>query len=675
MTRLRHVLALLSGAVALAGLAAPGASAAVSVHPFAATAADGAVLRGDVYVPDTAHPVATVLNLSPYWNTAHSPQSYGPSDQQLSMGDGAFAGALTKLLDAGFAVALVNMRGSGKSDGCLQYGGVTDATDGATVVQALAAQPWSNGNVGMYGGSYHGWSQSLTLAARPPALKAVAPFSSIVDLWSLLTRRGALFAGAGESNEPAVAAQVSLGSLDPAVLQRPECAMSTSADAAAFQQLAADGDKTEYWRERDLRAAIRDTPVPAFVASGLGSMEGHITQFDGIWGLFQPSRTRLLLGQWDHDWPSNHRADYLDQLVAFFDEHLRGGSRRLKLGEVEYQDDAQAWHTADSWPPRGRSLVLDLSGDALVPEGVAVQASHRSYRSSPEDTGLRCGGHQVVYASAPVAQDLLIAGNFRLHATLSSDQPGGNLVAVLLHGTGSGDCQSAATGAHASGRLQLDLRHRLGQTSGQDMPVGEPTSVSADSEPLVTRVHRGERLFLAIGGGGVFLVPRALPTVTVHTGEGVTGSIALPVVDEGPPSSAVKGARAPGLDRRGRCRDTAPPRSAFVARSLRVRGGRLRVGGHSSDRVCGVASVRVALGRELAPRRCRFLTARGRFSRIRSCGRPLLLRVAGTRSWTFAPRARLRPGRYRLIAVARDAAGNTGRARQVRFRVPGRHRP
>jgi predicted acyl esterase len=119
MTRLRHVLALLSGAVALAGPAAPGASAAVSVHPFAATAADGAVLRGDVYVPDTAHPVATVLNLSPYWNTAHSPQSYGPSDQQLSMGDGAFAGALTKLLDAGFAVALVNMRGSGKSDGCL----------------------------------------------------------------------------------------------------------------------------------------------------------------------------------------------------------------------------------------------------------------------------------------------------------------------------------------------------------------------------------------------------------------------------------------------------------------------------------------------------------------------------------------------------------------------------
>jgi hypothetical protein len=77
--------------------------------------------------------------------------------------------------------------------------------------------------------------------------------------------------------------------------------------------------------------------------------------------------------------------------------------------------------------------------------------------------------------------------------------------------------------------------------------------------------------------------------------------------------------------------------------------------------------VRVALAREVARGRCRFLTAQRRLARARSCRRVGFLRVRGARTWTFARRARLTPGRYRLIARASDTAGNVESARAGRM--------
>jgi hypothetical protein len=486
----------------------------------------------------------------------------------------------------------------------------------------------------------------------------------VIDLWSLVTRLGANFAAGAPSDPTALEAETSFGSIDPATFGRPACAQAAPPHAAAYADLVATGDKTEYWRRRDLRPAINGSAVPAFVANGLTTPgEGHLTQFDGLWGgLLAPERTRLLLGQWDHDWPSNHRPDYLDMLVDFFDQYLRNGDRRLRLGVVEYQDDTLAWHKADSWPPPGRRLALQLSGKALLPAGASPQASEQTYRSSPEDTGARCGAHEAVFASAPFAQDALIAGNFRLDVTLSSNNPGGNLVAVLLHGTGAGDCQSLATGAAESGgRVEMDLRHWAEHGKSRDFPVGVPTRVSVDSQPLVTRIRKGERLFVALGGGSTVLAPRALPEITVHTGPRLAGSVSLPVADEpGTPADE-------GLGRDGRCRDSAAPRSSFVRGSVDVTRRRLRVRGRSTDRVCGVASVRVALAREVAHGRCRFVTVRRRFSRARSCRRARFLHVRGAPTWTFAPKLRLTPGRYRLTARATDTAGNVESARAGRM--------
>jgi putative CocE/NonD family hydrolase len=50
-----------------------------------------------------------------------------------------------------------------------------DGTDAAALIDWIAAQPWSDGRVGMYGGSYEGFTQWAAAKYRPKALKALMP--------------------------------------------------------------------------------------------------------------------------------------------------------------------------------------------------------------------------------------------------------------------------------------------------------------------------------------------------------------------------------------------------------------------------------------------------------------------------------------------------------------------
>jgi predicted acyl esterase len=50
-----------------------------------------------------------------------------------------------------------------------------DAEDASDVIDWISRQPWSDGRVGMYGGSYAGFAQWAAARLRPPALKTIVP--------------------------------------------------------------------------------------------------------------------------------------------------------------------------------------------------------------------------------------------------------------------------------------------------------------------------------------------------------------------------------------------------------------------------------------------------------------------------------------------------------------------
>lgn len=74
----------------------------------------------------------------------------------------------------GYVYALVDVRGRGNSGGAFEPF-ANDAKDGYDVVEWFAKQPYCNGKVAMWGGSYAGFDQWTTLKEFPPHLATIVP--------------------------------------------------------------------------------------------------------------------------------------------------------------------------------------------------------------------------------------------------------------------------------------------------------------------------------------------------------------------------------------------------------------------------------------------------------------------------------------------------------------------
>ena len=526
MSGVRLSWAAVLAAVVLGVGAAAAPAAEVETLPFEAKADDGTTLRGHVHLPKGAPwPLAVVLHHSPYLGGVDNHSEEFASNQDAAM-----------LLDAGYAVAATNMRGTGRSEGCMRFGDEVEWRDAAAVIQTLAAQPWSNGRVGMHGHSYPAWTQFMAAAVRPPALKAVVATSGVTDVWSLMTRRGAPLTGGLGTGFPV--AFTAVAGHTPPYGFRQACPdmLEAYADNA---QVTVDGDRTPYYEARDLREEVTDTPVPIMTTIGIisGVNDGHILQLEDMWQRLRPDRTRFVLGQWSHETPASHKEGWKDQVLAWYDHYLRDGPQRVPGGVVEYQDDSDAWHTTDRWPPARRMQTLHLSGSEVVPDGEPVEEVNASFQSADNDPGLRtdepddkvrlynstCGPHQVLFASRPLAADALFAGNFDLDLELSSTLPGGNLSVFLWRTKGAGTCPDQT--ATWFGRALMDLRHWETSGRSKDFPTLTPTRVRFRSHPLAAVVRKGERIVVAIGGGSSELEPDARhPRITI-----MGGSLQLPV--------------------------------------------------------------------------------------------------------------------------------------------------
>jgi putative CocE/NonD family hydrolase len=82
-----------------------------------------------------------------------------------------------KMAARGYASMVAYTRGKGRSPGPVTpY--EHDGADARAVIEWLAAQPWSDGRVGMYGGSYNTFAQWAAAKHKPAALKALATSAS-----------------------------------------------------------------------------------------------------------------------------------------------------------------------------------------------------------------------------------------------------------------------------------------------------------------------------------------------------------------------------------------------------------------------------------------------------------------------------------------------------------------
>ena len=82
----------------------------------------------------------------------------------------------------GYALCRLDVRGTGSSGGVALDEYTPDETrDGYDAVEWLAAQPWCDGAIGMWGISYGGFTAIQVAALRPPHLRAIVPVMATDD--------------------------------------------------------------------------------------------------------------------------------------------------------------------------------------------------------------------------------------------------------------------------------------------------------------------------------------------------------------------------------------------------------------------------------------------------------------------------------------------------------------
>ncbi len=155
------------------------AGAAADPHP-AGAAGRGAyafdVSLGTLTLKDGVHLAATYFRPRPRVKGERFPVllEFLPyrKDESTYIGDYPIYSYFAK---HGFACARVDIRGTGGSEGPVpdrEYS-EQELDDAVEVIAQLAAQPWSNGNVGMWGISWGGFNAIQVAMRQPPALKAI----------------------------------------------------------------------------------------------------------------------------------------------------------------------------------------------------------------------------------------------------------------------------------------------------------------------------------------------------------------------------------------------------------------------------------------------------------------------------------------------------------------------
>ena len=149
---------------------------------------DGTKLAVDVFLPSDgpgSGPFPAAFSYTPYGRALIDPKT-----KKVFDAGGTPLGQL--LLSHGYAVVAADMRGTGASFGTQVMMSPILGQDGKGLVDWIAAQKWCDGNVGMYGQSYLGWSQLATAKNRPRALKCIIPEAIFFEMFSEGVRPGGI---------------------------------------------------------------------------------------------------------------------------------------------------------------------------------------------------------------------------------------------------------------------------------------------------------------------------------------------------------------------------------------------------------------------------------------------------------------------------------------------------
>jgi putative CocE/NonD family hydrolase len=555
---------------------------------------DGVALETFIYLPEGDGPFPTLVTRTIY-GLPITPLGGELFDSRQTLADlsaaeiddddddldpaEALARGWPLITENGYALVIQNTRGRMGSGG-VDRGWLDDRSDGYDVVEWVAAQPWSNGRIGIFGDSGLGMTAALAAAAQPPSLDAVflqaapadpfgidmAPEGGGLKVETLLLQGSSLAFDVSPAHVEArgiTPAEVpglveAIGGYFRALVQgignplsstvwmaSPLGASEELARLMPFWSLLTDADVLQTYRA-DLNVR-GDIVVPTSIVSLWQDsfVRSAVALHADLAARGVPTELLVLNGShYEIDHPAIYPAP---RMLSWFDHWLKDGPAPARATvELAVQGTADGFLYADRMVDLvAPALAVQLTTDgALAPPGDAP-VGEVVFTSDPANPVPTLGGRNLLAAAGtgdqasllgradtalfrmpPVAVETWIAGPVSARLTVRTDAPSFDVSARLLD-------------IAPDGTASLVLSH-LARVAEESQ--GE-TQVLVDLGEILHRVPPGHRIALLLAGsdfpawdrnlqtgGDLFTSAEMRPsTLRIVTGGGMASTLAIPL--------------------------------------------------------------------------------------------------------------------------------------------------
>lgn len=397
---------------------------------------DGVKLATDVYMPARGGAVApgkfpVLVSRTPY---GKNPASDLPDWENVAY----------RFAQLGYVVVVQDCRGRYNSQGTF-YIDVNEGRDGYDTVEWAAGQPWSNGKVGTYGGSYLAQAQNAMAVLRPPHLAAMFIMVGTSNYFDDGAYRGGAFTLLHNLVYPMILASTSQeAQRDPGL--RTAMLQATHEDLGGwlraypyranaspllvspvnerwFEDFVQHPTYDDYWKQNGFNFEIaynKYPDVPIYFLSGWYDLfeRGTLHNYMGL-AARHKSPTKLLMGPWVHgigprasgdvDFGPVAGVDLVWEQQRWFDQVLKGDHagileeppvRLFIMGggagtrtEKGLMEDGGGWLATTAWPPpAASSRAYYLHEDGSLSDQLPADEAPSSYSFDPQHPVPTIGG-------------------------------------------------------------------------------------------------------------------------------------------------------------------------------------------------------------------------------------------------------------------------------------------
>ena len=430
----------------------------------------------------------------------------------------------SQLASHGYVVCVQSFRGAQKSEGDFdgyRNLGWGERRDGYDTVEWLAAQPWSTGKIGTFGGSQAGFAQNFLAVTQPPHLVCQYMIDTGLSLFHEgyrvggTTRPGRLIKGMGNT------------------------ARVPGEGRRWMERMLAHPTYDAYWADEDCTRRFDRMNVPCFTVGSwydfmnAGSVQSFVgRQLRG--GPQSRGAQQLLIGPWLHGsnnkngvrvgdltYPDVARFDMDAHMIRWFDHYLKGVNngvereptvRYFVTGAVGETDaPGNTWRTADFFPPPIPETPYYLhDGGKLSHDAPTAAESRTVYRSDPRSPAPIAGpgfpgardarayeNHPDVrtFTGPELAAPVEWTGLVRAELFVSSTAPDADYIVRV-------------SDVYPDGRsilivdTVLRARYREGYDREVPLPAGRPVKLTMNVGWLSQVFNRGHRIRVTVGSTG-----------------------------------------------------------------------------------------------------------------------------------------------------------------------------